>query len=152
MEALLLTTYVIHHDPGGVVMRYADRFEGKEQRIIIDGWCASACTLALGQPHTCVTPRAKLGFHAASGDFGTQYLLASYPEKVRQWIEVRGGLSTKMLILQGKELHSVVSSCNQMTAVGAPEQMNAASRHAYEQTPDTFSESRPERSGEKAGT
>jgi hypothetical protein len=36
--------------------------------VIIDGFCASACTIVLGTvPHDkiCVTFRAKLGFHAA---------------------------------------------------------------------------------------
>ena len=110
--AMFMLAVVIHYDIGGVVMKYADKFEGNQQQIVINGWCASACTLVLGSPHVCVTLRARLGFHAASGDFGTQYLLGSYPEKIRSWIEAHGGLTRKMLILQGDELRSMVPLCN----------------------------------------
>ena len=73
--------------------------------MIIDGLCASACTIVLGAvPHDkiCVTSHATLGFHAA-WDFGangravtnpeaTQMLYSMYPSAVRRWIAQRGGL------------------------------------------------------------
>src|SRR5882757_2507762 len=58
-------------DPGGRIGAYVDRYQGMRSSggmVIIDGYCASACTIVLGTvPHDkiCVTPRAKLGFHAA---------------------------------------------------------------------------------------
>ena len=50
---------------------YVGKYQGVHssgERVIIDGFCASACTIVLGTvPHDriCVTSRARLGFHAA---------------------------------------------------------------------------------------
>ena len=61
----------IVEDPGGRIGAYVDRYEGVRnsgEMVIIDGYCASACTIVLGTvPHDriCVTARARLGFHAA---------------------------------------------------------------------------------------
>jgi hypothetical protein len=63
-------------DRGGRIGAYVDRYQGLRsagQTVIIDGLCASACTIVLGAiPHDkiCVTSHATLGFHAA-WDFGT---------------------------------------------------------------------------------
>ena len=65
----------IAQDAGGRIGAYIDRYQGVRgsgERVIIDGVCASACTIVLGSvPHDkiCVTSRARLGFHAA-WDFG----------------------------------------------------------------------------------
>jgi hypothetical protein len=34
-----------------------------------------------------------------------------YPERVRHWIKERGGLSPRMMYLTGRELASMVQSC-----------------------------------------
>jgi hypothetical protein len=65
----------IANDRGGQIGRYVERYEqlrASSQTIIIDGLCASSCTIVLGViPHEriCVTPNANLAFHAA-WDFG----------------------------------------------------------------------------------
>src|SRR6202007_1730122 len=80
---------------GGRIGTYVDKYEDLRtsgQTVVIDGLCASACTMVLGAvPHDriCVTSRAILGFHAAwdSGDNGrevtnrgaTQMLYSVYP-------------------------------------------------------------------------
>jgi hypothetical protein len=62
-------------DQGGQIGRYVDRYEqlrASGQTIIIDGLCASACTIILATiPHDkiCVTPNANLAFHAAWVNF-----------------------------------------------------------------------------------
>jgi hypothetical protein len=92
--------------------------------VIIDGLCASACTIVLGAvPHDkiCVTSHATLGFHAA-WDFGangraitnpeaTQMLYSMYPSAVRRWIAQRGGLTPHMIFLHGKQLMSMYRPC-----------------------------------------
>jgi hypothetical protein len=94
------------------------------ETVIIDGLCASACTIVLGAvPHDriCVTSHANLGFHAA-WDFGahgravtnhdaTQMLYSLYPSPVRRWIAARGGLKSQMIFLRGKELTSMYRPC-----------------------------------------
>lgn len=87
----------IADDRGGRIGTYVDKYQDLRQSgetVIIDGLCASACTIVLGAiPHDriCVTSHATLGFHAA-WDFGsngraitnpeaTQMLYAMYPRR-----------------------------------------------------------------------
>src|SRR5438874_1812991 len=57
-------------DSGGRIGTYLTKYQALRksgQRVVIDGTCASACTLVLGViPHDriCVTSRAVLAFHA----------------------------------------------------------------------------------------
>jgi hypothetical protein len=94
------------------------------ERVVIDGPCLSACTLVLmtvPRQRICVTPRAILGFHAAtSRDFfgrsqfepeATGVVLAAYPPAVRQWIIRHGGLSSRLLLLRGRELAAMYPRC-----------------------------------------
>src|SRR5271157_5355125 len=53
---------VIRNDHGGVIREYAARFAAighRHERLVIDGACFSACTMALSVPGMCVMPRAK---------------------------------------------------------------------------------------------
>jgi hypothetical protein len=117
----------ITDDRGGQIGIYVDKYQGLRtsgETVIIDGLCASACTIVLGAvPHDriCVTSRANLGFHAA-WDFGangrevanpgaTQMLYSMYPSQVRRWIAARGGLKPQMIFLRGKELMSMYRPC-----------------------------------------
>jgi hypothetical protein len=95
--------------------------------VIIDGLCASACTMVLGAvPHDkiCVTSNAALGFHAAY-DFdingrtftnreATMMLYSTYPATVRRWIAARGGLTPQMIFLRGKQLEAMYQPCYSM--------------------------------------
>ena len=92
----------ISDDRGGRIGTYLDKYQALRQNnemVVIDGLCASACTIVLGavsQDRICVTSRANLGFHAA-WDFGargeaitnpeaTRMLFSMYPAKIRRWI------------------------------------------------------------------
>jgi hypothetical protein len=117
----------IVEDSGGRIGAYVDRYQGVRslgEMVIIDGFCASACTIVLGTvPHDkiCVTPRAKLGFHAAwdPGSNGrkitnpeaTQTLYSMYPFEIRRWIDQRGGLTPRMIFLSGRELAAMYRPC-----------------------------------------
>jgi hypothetical protein len=117
----------IADDRGGRIGTYVDRYQGMRsagEEVIIDGLCASACTIVLGAiPHNkiCVTSHATLGFHAA-WDFGangraitnpeaTQMLYSMYPSPVRHWIAQRGGLTPRMIFLRGRELQAMYRPC-----------------------------------------
>ena len=117
----------ISNDPGGQIGPYIEAFasvRSSGQRVIIDGACLSACTMVLGivpADRICVTPRAKLGFHAAwlpnaegrpvTNPNGTKVLWDIYPSQVRSWLTRKGGLSRKMVFLSGRELASMYSVC-----------------------------------------
>jgi hypothetical protein len=120
-------TVRITSDPGGEIGAYLQKFESLRnsgQDVIIDGPCLSACTLVLGlirRDHLCVTSRARLGFHAAwrpnefgrqvVSEDGTELLMTSYPQQVRDWIARRGGLTPRLMYLTGSELASMYSPC-----------------------------------------
>ena len=113
--------------PGGPVGPFLDLFEqvrASGERVVIDGPCLSACTLVLSLvPHDriCVTRRAVLGFHAARSvdQIGRMYaepeaselVLEAYPAAVRGWIRRRGGLTSRLLVLRGRELAAIYPSC-----------------------------------------
>ena len=113
--------------PGGPVGPFLDLFEqvrASGERVVIDGPCLSACTLVLSKvpaDRICVTRRAVLGFHAARSvdPVGRMYaepeaselVLEAYPSTVRGWIRRRGGLSSRLLLLRGRELAAIYPSC-----------------------------------------
>jgi hypothetical protein len=117
----------IKADPGGQIGPYLENLaalRSSGERVIIDGPCLSACTMLLGvipRNRICVTPRARLGFHAAwhpgendrpiTSRAATQLLMDIYPENVRSWITQRGGLSPKMMYLSGRELAAMYQTC-----------------------------------------
>jgi hypothetical protein len=113
--------------PGGQVGPFLDLFDKVREtgeRVVIDGPCLSACTLVLSivpGERICVTKRAVLGFHAARsvdrrGRFyaepeASEAVLAAYPGPVRDWISRRGGLSSRLLLLKGRDLAAIYPRC-----------------------------------------
>jgi hypothetical protein len=120
-------TMRIAEDRGGQIGRYLDAFatvRSSGERVVVDGNCLSACTLVLGvvpRERICATSRARFGFHAAwmpdrdgraiTSPLGTQALWNIYPTSVRRWISQQGGLSRKMIFMQGQDLNGIVASC-----------------------------------------
>jgi hypothetical protein len=112
---------------GGRVGPFLDLFEGVRasgERVVIDGPCLSACTLVLSMvpsDRICVTRRAILGFHGARSidRRGRMYaeprasglVLETYPAAVRNWIRRRGGLTSRLLLLRGRELTAIYPAC-----------------------------------------
>ena len=113
--------------PGGQVgpfIELFDRLNASGERVVIDGPCLSACTLVLMMvpaERICVTRRAVLGFHAARSidRRGRMYaepeasreVEAAYPTTVREWIARRGGLTSRLLLLRGRELAAIYPRC-----------------------------------------
>lgn len=120
-------TVRIAGDLGGTIGIYLDRYarlRDARESVMIDGVCASACTLVLASlppERICVTPQASLGFHAAwnfdpTGEAvanrnATEILFQLYPEPVRRWIESRGGLTSRLIYLKGDALRSLYRAC-----------------------------------------
>lgn len=117
----------IADDRGGRIGTYVDKYQGLRTSgalVIIDGLCALACTIVLGaveHDKIRVTSAANLGFHAA-WDFGangravtnteaTRMLFSMYPAPVKRWILQRGGLTNRMIFLQGRTLQRMYRPC-----------------------------------------
>jgi hypothetical protein len=117
----------IRASPGGQVGPFLDLFErvrDSGERVVIDGPCLSACTLVLSlvpNERICVTRRAVLGFHAARSidrrgrlyaePEASQLVLQAYPASVQGWIRRRGGLTSRLLLLRGRELTALFPTC-----------------------------------------
>jgi len=117
----------IIQSPGGEVGPFLDLFEQVREsgeRVVIDGPCLSACTLVLSivpGERICVTKRAVLGFHAARsvdrrGRFyaepeASDAVLQAYHGPVRDWISRHGGLSSRLLLLKGRDLAAIYPRC-----------------------------------------
>jgi hypothetical protein len=117
----------ILESPGGQVGPFLDLFErvrASGERVVIDGPCLSACTLVLSlvpSERICVTRRAVLGFHAARSidrrgrmyaePEASELVLQAYPAGVRGWIRHRGGLTSRLLLLRGRDLAALYPTC-----------------------------------------
>jgi hypothetical protein len=113
--------------PGGQVGPFIELFDkvnASGERVVIDGPCLSACTLVLSMvpsDRICVTRRAVLGFHAARSidrrgriyaePEASQVVLDAYPGPVRNWIVHHGGLTSRLLLLRGRELTAIYRPC-----------------------------------------
>jgi hypothetical protein len=113
--------------PGGQVGPFLDLFDRVREsgeRVVIDGPCLSACTLVLmtiPEERICVTRRAVLGFHAARSidrrgrmyaePEASRVVLDGYPAPVRDWISRHGGLTSRLLLLRGRELAAIYPRC-----------------------------------------
>ena len=51
------------------------------------------------------------GGRPVPSEVGTQALWDIYPQHVRRWIHRRGGLSSKMMFLRGRELMAMYPKC-----------------------------------------
>lgn len=118
----------ITHDQGGSIGDYIDRYEklrASNQSVMIDGLCASACTIVLATitpEKICVTPRAKLAFHAA-WDFdrtgrtfthrsATRMLYSMYHDAIQRWLDKQGGLRPRAVFLEGRPLMDMYRACD----------------------------------------
>jgi hypothetical protein len=114
-------------DRGGHIGSYVSKYQrlaSAGESVIIDGLCASACTILLSElPYDkiCVTSRATLGFHAAwnygpngrtfTDPEATLMLYSTYPTPVRRWIASQGGLRPHIIFLSGKSLQAMYRPC-----------------------------------------
>ena len=102
---------VVTRDLGCDIRTYVNdlhRLAKKHERIIINGDCESACTLALRLANTCVTPRSILGFHRAIRlrpndkiGIGNAYLWSAVPPELRHRM---GPLTPQMRYIHGYQL------------------------------------------------
>lgn len=130
-------------DPGGLIAAYEHRFvraRASGERIVIDGSCLSACTLAAGlvpKEQICATPKAVMGFHSAwtpapwgkavSGP-ATHHMYNIYWPELQGWINAHGGLTPHMIFLKGPELTAIVPACSEAD-IAAADAVRVAHHH-----------------------
>lgn len=98
---------IIRNDPGGMIGDFIQRYKALDlsrSRVVIDGYCNSACTLIthyVPADRVCVTKTAILGFHSAFNPKDNSFakeatwsMWSIYPERVRRLIR-RGGWDGK---------------------------------------------------------
>lgn len=120
-------TLYIRDDRGGDVGLYRVKAQVAREldlKVVIDGVCASACTLLAGLPasQVCATDRARLHFHRArlarpmkNGSAmlrrANAEILDSYPPGIRRWIGQRGGLADRILKMPPAEVARFLPPC-----------------------------------------
>jgi hypothetical protein len=125
-NASTVSTLYIHDDSGGQIDSYLRKYSAVRmsgQHVVIDGTCASACTMLLGaipRDRICVTKNAVLAFHSAwnltltgvhDSRPGTLYLWAQYPDGVRHWISRHGGLRPQTISMRWPEVATLFPVC-----------------------------------------
>jgi hypothetical protein len=125
-KAPAVSPLYIHDDSGGQIGSYLRKYSAVRmsgQHVVIDGTCASACTILLGaipRNRICVTENAVLAFHSAwnltltgvhASRPGTLYLWAHYPDGVRHWISRHGGLRPQTIYMRWPEVATLFPVC-----------------------------------------
>jgi ATP-dependent protease ClpP protease subunit len=97
---------LIVHDNGGSVYEYTSKYRELDKagaKVIVSGFCASACTLALTTKNMCYTPNSRFLFHGVSvrGEYSARdsaVFAKKLPKGVQAWAEEVGafkGLALK---------------------------------------------------------
>lgn len=90
---------VVTNDRGGALhdrLVQMGELRVTETPVVITGRvCASSCTMLLGLPRVCVSPRTRFGFHGPSRngrplssehfDYFSRVMAQNYPAPVRRW-------------------------------------------------------------------
>lgn len=110
---------VVRSDRGGSLeerMVEIEQIRKTDRRVKILGKCYSACTLYLSLNAVCISPRARLGFHAPSTrlegiplpyedfQYWSQRMADSYREPLRTWYLEVARFRKDLLFVDGKTL------------------------------------------------
>lgn len=101
---MIACALLVAFHPGGLVADTAAMvraLSAADCAVVIDGDCASACTMLLAVPGACVMPDARLTFHGPAGQNGAPLPLAAfdhwstvmarhYPPSIAAWFMVEG--------------------------------------------------------------
>jgi hypothetical protein len=90
------------------------RYNASGERLRIDTYCPSACTMFLGVRHACITPNATLAFHAGGSrrrgvpdPYFTSQMLSTYKPALRQYLTSNHFMDTfDFHTISGEELIS----------------------------------------------
>lgn len=106
-----VSTYVVGNDRGGALeprLREVARLRASGRPVEITGSiCYSTCTLFLGLPNACVSPRTVFGFHGPSSygrhldpktfNRASKVIASHYPQALAQWYMREGRYSLRQV-------------------------------------------------------
>ncbi len=115
----------ITNNGGGVVVQYALKvaeYRDAGTLVKFSGRCDSSCTLFLSLPQNqiCINPGAYFRFHSPSGAnarairVSQSFLMKKYPGWVRNWIQVQGGLSKRLIKMDHAYASRFIPSCDRV--------------------------------------
>lgn len=114
---------VIRQSLGGRIDAFAEEIGhiiATRQTVILDGFCASACTMVLRVRNLCATDRALLGFHEAwvpgpGGHIvnpeGTREMAAFWRPYVFTWLRRVGGITPDIKVMGPADIYRMVPRC-----------------------------------------
>ncbi len=122
---------VIRNDRGGLINNYIAKYKrwaAQDKLVVVDGYCASACTTAIGlipRHNLCVTRNAVWGFHGSytntlivggaktEAPTLTHLMTDTYTHDVQAWIDRHGGIKTykRMLLMKYPETLNYFRAC-----------------------------------------
>ncbi len=122
LSSTALPVFHVRNDPGGHVVDYDLRRREMAQQgrpVRFSGRCDSACTLYLALPstQTCVARGARFGFHlpfggdARANEAAREFMLATYPQWVRDWIMLKGGLTHRLKVMTYDHANRFIPRC-----------------------------------------
>jgi hypothetical protein len=112
----------IENEPGGYITDYAVRmmeWRANGVSLRFTGSCDSACTLYLALPYeqTCIAEGASFRFHEPIAEseharrVAQEYMLTTYPDWVRSWIDAMGGLSKDLIRMDYDYARNYMKTC-----------------------------------------
>lgn len=120
-------------DPGGEIgdhLKFWEYIADAGDNIIIDGACASACTLFLGKvplDRVCMTDRASLGVHLAASPEGEEDKEGTilmqrtfYPQWINDWIAKQPPLTLDVIWMLPRDIIPNIKMCEGFTAPPEP--------------------------------
>ena len=121
---------VITNDRGGYIVRFQKKYRrwaAENKLVVVDGYCASSCTMAIGmipRRNLCVTKRAVWGFHGSyynalfvggkvENPTQTHLMTDAYTDDIRAWVDSKGGLKTykRMILMKWPETAKYFRVC-----------------------------------------
>jgi hypothetical protein len=124
-QAASTNSVSISNNGGGVVVQFALKVAEYEEAgtlVKFSGRCDSSCTLFLGLPQrqTCINPGAYFRFHSPSAKnaratrTAQAFMMQKYPDWVRNWIQVQGGLSSRLIKMDYAYASRFIPSCEKL--------------------------------------
>jgi hypothetical protein len=112
-------------DNGGNIAQYilnTEEYRAAQTQVSFAGRCDSACTLYLGlaPEQICIRPQAYFRFHAPTAKsqsvqgLAMAVLMERYPDWVRDWILLRGGLTRRLMTMDAAYARQFVRPCTEL--------------------------------------